>query len=284
MKQSSLQSVLLPGPYLNRFCGIYYLVGFVAKVHNNELEYWEITLSDYSNTVKSYCVEPSCIIGELKPESLVHFEGRLEQGTNGIYIRCKMIMSVGDEYPLFKRFEQLQSVVCKFPKALIQFVGMVNALKSDALRDFLNDVLLQPHVGINYLSCPASLNYHHNYPSGLLEHSVEVASMFAQDGALSPMDKELGIVAALCHDVSKTQTLTASMQRTEVGSLVDHDDLILEICAPGLKKLDVRNADLANQLRHAWTCASPNARYGFKAKTLVAKKLQMYDRESSFLR
>lgn len=282
MKHTSLQSILLPRPYLPRFCGTYYLVGFVAKVHNEELQYWEITLSDYSNTVKAFCVEPSCIIGELKPESLVHFEGRLEQGINGIYIRCKMIMPASDGHPLFSRFEQLPSFLCQFPKALTQLVGMVNALETDELREFLKEVILQQEVCTNYISCPASLNYHHNYPSGLIAHSVEVASMFANDETLSKTEKDLGIVAALCHDVAKTQTLTSSMQRTEVGSLVDHDDLVLEICAPGLKKLDIQQSELANQLRHAWTCASPNARYGFKAQTRVARLLQAYDRNSAF--
>lgn len=282
MKQPDLQSIVSPHSHLNRFCGTYYLVGFVAKVHNNELEYWEITLSDSSNTIKAYCVEPSCIVGKLKPESLVHFEGRLEQGSNGIYIRCKMIMPVSDEHPLFKRFEQLPSALCQFPNVVSQLVGMVNGLQTQALREFLNDVLLQPDVGINFITCPASLNYHHNYPSGLIEHSIEVASKFARDESLSQLDRDIGVVAALCHDIAKTQTLTSSMQRTEIGVLVDHDDLTLEICAPGLKKLEATHSVLANQLRHAWTCASPNARYGFKAQTQVAKLLQRYDHSSAF--
>lgn len=76
--------------------------------------------------------------------------------------------------------------------------------------------------------------------------------------------------------------MTADMQRTDIGTLVDHDDLTLEICAPALSKLSAIDATIANELRHAWTCSSHNARYGFKPKTIIAQKLQDYDCSSAY--
>jgi HD superfamily phosphodiesterase len=64
-------------------------------------------------------------------------------------------------------------------------------------------------------------------------HCLEVASRFAHDDDLQVIERELGIVASLLHDIGKTQTLTPNQNRSDLGVLIDH-----------------------NHLRHVWTWAS----------------------------
>lgn len=92
---------------------------------------------------------------------------------------------------------------------------------------------------------------------------------------------DIAVTAALLHDIGKAQTFSDNLSRTAIGSLAVHDALTLEICAKPLAKLSEVHPHIANQLRHAWTCASPNARYGFTPETRVAKQLQIADRRNS---
>ena len=160
-------------------------------------------------------------------------------------------------------------------------IKLVDAITQPSLSTFILNVLSQPAIGIAYIQNSASINHHHNYRGGLLEHSVQVAQYFHDDSQISDDDRNLGIVAGLLHDIGKTLCYTADINYTAKGYLVSHDSLTLEICALALTTLSKENAGFANQLRHAWTCSTPNSRYGFKPKTTLARKLQHYDQKSA---
>ena len=66
-------------------------------------------------------------------------------------------------------------------------------------------------------------------------------------------DYELGLVAALFHDIGKILTLTYEMNRTSLGRGLDHDKLTLEVLAPYLKQLDRDWPEGARQLRYLLT-------------------------------
>lgn len=71
------------------------------------------------------------------------------------------------------------------------------------------------------------------------------------------------------------------MRRTDLGRLVQHDHLTLEVCAAALNFLDKAWPDAGILLRHVWTCASPGARYGEKSASLVADAVRLADRLSA---
>jgi len=277
----SIQPVLCSANTLNRIYGWYFLVGFVARIGRDGQPFWEITLSDSTDILVIYCRDQNCIVGNLQPLSWVQVEAQLDQHTVKTYFRCQYIEPVTSDSTFRLSLTGLPSLLCPKPAHLRRFVELANSLKHNELKVFLADVILQPDVTIKYLTCPASLNYHHNYAGGLIEHSVDVAARLASEHSMSQQQRDIAVVAALLHDVGKTQTLTAELTRTAIGQLVDHDDLTLELCASALQKLQSTNNFFAHQLRHVWTCSSPGARYGFKPKTQVAKKLQLYDRVSA---
>ena len=94
-------------------------------------------------------------------------------------------------------------------------------------------------------------------------------------------ERDIAIVAALIHDIGKTMTLSSSGKRTSLGTLVDHDELTLEICAKAFARLDKHEGQSALLLRHILTCANPGNRYGYQAITPIASKLQTADKESA---
>jgi len=267
---------------VSRFKGTYYLVGYVARLDKAGDPFWEITLSDASGNLKIYCRDESCIYSELQPQSLVDVEIRAEFIGNQPHFRCKFIQLSTISVDHTKCLYQLPSALCPILGAVTELVEIVEDIREECLRDFVKQVLLQPSIGTHFIQSPGSLNHHHNYRGGLLVHSLEVAAQFVSDDSITQTDRDLGIVASLLHDIGKTQTLMPTLNRSNLGYLVDHDHLTLEVCAPALHMLAKTNQGHANHLRHIWTCASKGARYGFKAKTPVATLLRKYDRASAF--
>jgi len=265
----------------NRFKGTYYLTGFVARIDAKQQPFWIVTLSDASGDLQIYCRDQSCIFGRLLPQSLVNVEAGIENRGKQPYFRCKFIQLSALEIGKPKLLSQLPAALCPKPDALNTLVDLVGSIKEQLLKEFVCNVLLQPNIGLKFIQCPASIKHHHNYGGGLLEHSVEVAQDFAMHAQHHSEQRDLAITTGLLHDIGKTQTYTVDGQRTAIGQIIDHDDLTLEICASPLQILSVSHAGYANQLRHAWTCASEGSRYGFKAKTPTARLLKVYDRNSA---
>jgi 3'-5' exoribonuclease len=282
MTQPTTQIKLTEAFNVSRFKGTYYLVGYVARLDKAGDPFWEITLSDAGGNIKIYCRDEACIYSKLTPQSLVDVEVRSEFTGTHPHFRCKFIQMIAVSIENTQSLSQLPASLCPIPYALTELMELVESISTKCLRDFVKQVLLQPSIGIRFIQCPGSLNHHHNYEGGLLMHCLEVASRFAHDDALQVIERELGIVASLLHDIGKTQTLTPNQNRSDLGFLVDHNQLTLEVCAPALHVLAKTHQGHANHLRHVWTCASEGARYGFKAKTPLAHLLKTYDRASAF--
>ena len=137
-----------------------------------------------------------------------------------------------------------------------------------------------------FLNAPASVNYHHAYPGGLLEHSLNVANnavamLRLNEPSMSRLMQETCFVAGLLHDIGKTYTYDSKGKPNAAWKLCSHDAFTLEACAYGLAYLDKHAPDLAIMLRHVWTCASPGARYGQKAAITLARYIRDADGQSA---
>ena len=264
----------------SRFKGTYFLVACLDGFDSNKEHVKKILISDATDTLKVYCRDDSCIFGSLPPESLVDIEVAIDMSGKRPYFRCKMIQNSCSSIDKFRSMYQLPIARCPYPLAMIDMLSMIEQIAIPELKTFADTVLSQSNIGLRFIQCPASLRHHHSMRGGLLLHSCEVAGKFFVDASLSKFERDLGVVSGLFHDIGKTLTLTPDGTRTDLGYLVDHHHLTLEICSPALLMLARTQKELANRLRHNWTCATKNARFGYKAKTKVARQLKIYDNES----
>lgn len=264
-----------------RFAGNYVITKVLAKTDRFNRNYRLITVSDGSADLVVKCTNFELLAVELTTHSLVYIEASVSQRGGEAEFFCKNILPVLDTKLLGPDLSVLPRSLCPFEEAFDGLLIMADRIKEPLLRQFLRDVLLQPAIGLRYLQCPASLKYHHSYPGGLIRHSVSVAWNVSTMQTFNQLEGDIAIVAGLLHDIGKTKTLTPDMRRTAIGSLVDHAQLTLEICAAPLLELEKRAPGIAYQLKHAWTCYSPGARYGFKAKTDVARLIQRADHISA---
>lgn len=119
------------------------------------------------------------------------------------------------------------------------------------LRDFVYHILGKPDIGCAFFSLPASLKHHHCFAGGLARHSLEVAqSVYAVGTCFAEHERWLAAVAGLLHDLGKVRCFHTNGRRTEMGYVVSHELLGIELLAPALTRLESNWPDGANALRY----------------------------------
>jgi len=281
LRTESLQPLLIDVFEFKRFAGRYFLTSVVCRVDSNGKPCKVLTIADASTEMKVFCSNEELMQIELRPNSLIHIEAALKQNLGSAYYLCKSLQLLSNNQTQGLDLASLPREKCPKPAVFDAFLVFVGRIQNPLLKRFLTNVLLQEDVGIRYLQCPASVRHHHAYPGGLIEHSVEMVWDISGVQELSPLEKDIAVVSSLLHDIGKTQTYTPDGTLTAIGRLVDHQQLTLEICGSALKELELSSPHISNMLRHAWTCYSPKARFGFRPKTRVARHLQKVDNYSA---
>lgn len=170
--------------------------------------------------------------------------------------------------------------LCPLPWLLPFLQTIIGRIESASLRQFVIDVLSNDSITFPFVTCPASLRFHHNYPGGLLRHSIECMQMVERYQEFPQEKKELAMVGALFHDIGKILTMTPQMKRTTLGAALGHDKLTLEILAPYLRTLDNSWPSGAAELRYLMTWR-PGQRDKGIPRTPLANVLLAADRVSA---
>jgi 3'-5' exoribonuclease len=119
-----------------------------------------------------------------------------------------------------------------------------------ALREAVGRLLDDPRLR----TLPATLDGHHGYSGGLLEHTVGVATICRELSQLHPrLRADLLLAAALVHDVGRVRELgpAPAFRPTEEGRLLGHVHLGLRMIEDEAGAID---ADARAQLLHAVAC------------------------------
>jgi len=177
-------------------------------------------------------------------------------------------------------FLMLPNHICSAPEYLCKLIKIRESITTPPLCEFLDTLFSDINIASCFISLPASVRHHHSIASGLLIHSVECAETANNQVYKSVADRDITVVAALLHDIGKVKSYTTNLKTTQLGRMVAHDHLTLEVCAPALSELDKLWPDGANTLRHIWTCRSEGAKYGFKPNTPLAIIVKFADRLS----
>jgi len=167
---------------------------------------------------------------------------------------------------------------CTVQYLMPQLVAIESQVKHPVLRSFIADIFSDMNIAIPFLSAPGSLKYHHNEVGGLLRHSIESAQIAASVPMLENDHRDMAIIGALLHDIGKIWAFN-HMRRTNIGHLVDHQALTLEVIALQMQRLTATWPDAALALRHILTCRSIK-RWGYEPRMAIASVVQMADKLS----
>jgi len=212
--------------------------------------YLRVRLEDMSGSLNAFAWrEESYRDLYIQDWSRVYVEGQLRRHNNlPCMDLCTLSSQVQKEGGQVVRL--IPQSLCPLPWLLPQLQAAVSRITIEPLARFVEAVLSNDAVAFAFVSAPASLNHHHNYPGGLLMHSLECFQMVERYREFSRESYELGLVSALFHDVGKTLTMTHDMQRTSLGYHVEHEKLNFEILGPYLSRLGKVWPQGANELRY----------------------------------
>lgn len=138
---------------------------------------------------------------------------------------------------------------CPIPGTVQKLKSLVDSIKADPLRTFIIAVLQRRDVYEAFWTMPASLRDHHSFRGGLAAHSLEVASDLASHAGLTELERELGLVGALLHDIGKVWSYTSDMFPNTAGMAMGHELIGLSRLEPQLQKLEQEWADAAYVMR-----------------------------------
>jgi 3'-5' exoribonuclease len=131
---------------------------------------------------------------------------------------------------------------------------LAGELTHPGLRTTVSRFVDDPAVREQFRTLPATLDAHHSYAGGLLEHTVGVATICRETTQLHPrLRSDLLIAAALLHDVGRTRELgpAPAFRPTEEGRLLGHVHLGLRLIE---ERADSLAADARAELLHAVAC------------------------------
>lgn len=132
-------------------------------------------------------------------------------------------------------------------------VEFIDTMQSPSLRSFLTSLLLDSAIGIPFIRSRASVNNHHNYPGGLLVHSVQMARMIEAMASVLGLTYEEQLIAqigALLHDLGKIQTVGQKSPRPLSPRLFRHESQTLILVAKHLNELQQHAPHEAMLLMH----------------------------------
>jgi 3'-5' exoribonuclease len=160
--------------------------------------------------------------------------------------------------------------------------SLTQQIHTRALNSFLHDVLADDNLVRDFLQLPASYRHHHAWPGGLLVHSLECAEMVAAVPGFRGAERELGIVAALLHDIGKVRTQGDKPLRWQQRLLLHHELFTFEVLASHLSRLDRRWPEGGMALRYLLSWKTGINRASIPAMTM-AELIQSADRISAGL-
>lgn len=236
-----------------QFAGVYRLRSPLRRTSRSGRAYLRVKLEDMNGSMYGYLWKeescPNIVLDDLSP---VYVEGQLRRRSDGPVVDLDAIRQHRETDPAAV-VRLIPQSLCPVPWLMPVLQVAASRITLEPLSRFVAGVLADDSIAFAFVSAPASLNHHHNYPGGLLAHSLECFQMVERHREFAQAQHQLGMVAALFHDIGKILTLTHQMRRTSLGHCLDHDKLTLETLAPYLKQLDRDWPQGAAELRYLLT-------------------------------
>ena len=102
------------------------------------------------------------------------------------------------------------------------------------------------------LTHPASVVMHHNYRSGLLEHTLSMAKIGLPLSKHYDIDSDLLMTGIFLHDIGKVKEITSELEASysDEGNLVGHIVLGRDIAVEAARKIKDFPSDLLQKIEH----------------------------------
>ena len=151
---------------------------------------------------------------------------------------------------------KLEDLVPSLDKETIErlkkdLMNYVKGIKNDHLRILLEEAFLDKDLVERLAKTPSSMDHHHNYVGGNLEHTLSVARICDFISKIyKDLDRDLLIAGALLHDIGKSLEYEPNMvqEKTKEGILLGHIHLGERIVREKISKIRSRGVEFPEEL------------------------------------
>lgn len=260
--------------------GTYRLLKPEWRITRSGAPYFRGMLRDFSGEIRVYGWAPECQKMAFRHNQPIQCELAPRWYHNELVVDLKRYEQ--SDWLFAHPFSVVDLEQLPLPFLASELVRFIGSCQMPALREFLMVLFGNESHLVDFLSLPASDDYHHAWPGGLAQHSLEVASRIRSDQSLGQREEHwLTEVAGLVHDIGKLKTMQCQGDRQPMHYVLDHNQLTLEVLAPALAVLDNRWPEGAMALRYllTWKSSSPQQR----PKLPGALALEYADKSSAAL-
>jgi len=174
---------------------------------------------------------------------VVNFKGQIQLSVSRLRFADKSEYDIS-HFVARSRFE---------PEFLAErFWGFVDKVENEYLNRMLHMIFDDKDFFARYLNAPAAKGWHHNYMSGLIEHSIAVANICEFISSQYPVSLDLMLCGALLHDVGKVIEYNdkTAIDFTDEGRLLGHLCISDQIAVEAAAKIPGFPPDLLLNVRH----------------------------------
>lgn len=230
-----------------------YLLTGLEKRFGKQSHYFKLSLMNANGTIE----------GILWPEQMrqvrcpevstpVSVRGRKHLFNDRLQLRIESLVAVpADEVPVATALLPRQHCTKEVQAALDRLAELERSLPCP-LQGFLRQVLLDPLIFPDLMTCRASVSHHHAFPGGLLVHSTGLLDMAAELTRRSvpdcPRSPHLAQLGFLLHDLGKIRSV-GQTRRPAHPFAMRHELVTIELLAPHLNWLERRDMLLAAGMR-----------------------------------
>jgi 3'-5' exoribonuclease len=133
------------------------------------------------------------------------------------------------------------------------FRKMIDSVANPFLLSLLRRIFEEEAFAKKFIDAPGGKQWHHNYLGGLMEHTLNIATICDRVAKIySVVDRDLLVAAALVHDIGKVESYTFGplFDYTDAGRLLGHIVIGSQMVADKINAFPEFPKELAMKLQH----------------------------------
>jgi 3'-5' exoribonuclease len=204
-----------------------------------------LKLGDSTGEVDAVVWDNCQVNGEVEAGVLLGVLGDLGSYNNKLQVTAKRIKALQEDISSYLKKPDID-----IDSLIQQFNLVMDKVKEPALRQLLEHIFT-PEVRQQFYGATAAKKVHHNYPGGLLEHTMQVVHLCLQTAAAYPMlNEDLLITGALLHDIGKLDEYRTRVvtEYTVEGKLLGHIMMGVERIGAAIALIRSQNQDFPQEL------------------------------------
>lgn len=258
----------------DRIRGIYLCKHKQSAVTKNGKNYENVILQDKTGSIDAKVWEPhSPGIGEYEVMDYIDISGDVSSFAGSLQISLKQIRVAGPgEYEEGDYLPVSKNNASSMQEELFGYIGTI---QNTYLKQLLEHLFVENRQFMSdFTKHSAAKSVHHGFVGGLLEHTLGVVRLCDYYAKAYPViNRDLLLTAAMCHDIGKTQELSAFPVNdyTDEGQLLGHIMIGSEMVHDEVAKIPGFPKNLENELKHCILAHHGEYEYGSPKKPALVE-------------